>query len=175
MDGHRGEWTARDGRFAPHEHSGRPSWECRTTTQDEHLQKFHNEIGFIPGYRGWPENGSAPLAASAHEPWRTCGWVPAARVQRPQFVPQGSGREWLYHAPLEQAFFQLIQAQRTHDNDDALVVELLEAYEDQAMASTAVVNDAASDSEPSEMDSDQSDEESSEEEEMFGSEYTDDY
>ena len=49
MDGHRGEWTARDGRHrAPHEHSGRPSWECRTTTQDEHLQKFHNEIGFIP-------------------------------------------------------------------------------------------------------------------------------
>ena len=130
---------------------------------------------FIPGYRGWPENGSAPLAASAHEPWRTCGWVPAARVQRPQFVPQGSGREWLYHAPLEQAFFQLIQAQRTHDNDDALVVELQEAYEDQAMASSAIVNDAASDSEPSEMDSDQSDEESSEEEEMFGSEYSDDY
>ena len=63
-----GEWTARDGRFAPHEHSGRPSWECRTTTQDEHLQKFHNEIGFIPGYRGFIPGrrntlGTSPVGA----------------------------------------------------------------------------------------------------------------
>ena len=68
MDGHRGEWTERDGRFAPHEHSGRPSWECRTTTQDEHLQKFHNEIGFIPGYRGFIPGrrntlGTSPVGA----------------------------------------------------------------------------------------------------------------